>query len=82
MWVVRVFDLEGFYDDYYFRKEENARAFLKQKVEEFIQLQINSGYEPYHFGYGHYTYEEMLKDCIKNGGMTDVAYIYKIETED
>lgn len=80
MWAVKVYDPEGFYEDYYFRKEENARAFLKKKVEEFIQLQIDKGYEPYYFGYD--TYEEMLKSCVKHRGMPDVAYIFKIETED
>lgn len=79
MWAVRVFDLEGFYDDYYFRKEENAKAFLGQKVEEFIQLHEDRGYNASDFGY--ITYEEMLKDCKQNG-MTDVAYMLKIKTED
>lgn len=80
MYAVRVYDPEGFYDDYYFRKEENARAFLKKKTEEFIQLQIDRGYESSYFGFN--TYEEMLKSCIKHRGMPDIADIFKIETED
>ena len=80
MWLVRVFDPEGFYDDFYFREKENARAFLKTKVEEFIQFHEDKGYNAPDFGYT--TYEEMLKDCIQHNGMTDVAYMFKIETED
>lgn len=80
MWLVRVYDPEGFYEDYYFRKEENARAFLQTRVEEFIQLNEERGYDASYFGYD--TYEEILEECVKHGRMTDVVYILKIETED
>lgn len=80
MYAVRVYDPEGFYDDYYFYKIENAIVFLRKKAEDFIQLQIDRGYNASNFGYN--TYEEMLKDCVKHGGMTDVAYLFKIVMED
>ena len=80
MWAVRVYDPEGFYEDYYFRREENAEAFLKKEMEEFIERQSEGGYEPFHFGFD--TYEEMLKDGIEYGEMVDVAVLYKLEYED
>lgn len=84
MWAVRVYDPEGeeFYDDYYFHKKENARAFLKKKIEEFIQVQIDRGYEPQFFGFN--SYERMLKSYTDESHheIIHIAYIYEIETED
>lgn len=81
MYAVRVYYPKGLYDDYYFRKEENARAFLKKKIEEFIQLQIDKGYESSSFGFN--TYEEMLKRCAElHHGMVTVAYMREIIVDD
>lgn len=82
MWGVWIENSKGYRKEYFFIKQENAEAFFKNKVKDFIRLQKNRGYKPPRCGFGYDTYEEVFKECVKHGEIPDVGRLFKIVPED